>query len=160
MKRKQDGKSVFTLLSKLRTLEEIMAVILTRLICYKHARCWGGFAWRPASAIDLYFKLIRREIFGTVCLLNDYLHVEETPILSFQFMMSYFLLVFTWTTCLSLNIMMATDHTTTEPMSDYQNTRGWRLSLTLIDVRVPLSILSMYEHRLCMPIARSGRDSA
>jgi hypothetical protein len=57
MKRKQDGQSVFTLLSNLRTLEETMALVLTRLMCSKHARCWRGFSWRPASAIDLYLKL-------------------------------------------------------------------------------------------------------
>jgi hypothetical protein len=56
MKINQERQSVFTLLSKLRTLEEIMTVVLMRM-CYKHARCWGGFAWRPASAIDLYLKL-------------------------------------------------------------------------------------------------------
>jgi hypothetical protein len=54
--RKQDGRSVFTLLSNLRTLEETKAIVRTRLICYKHARCWGWFIWGPASVVDLYLE--------------------------------------------------------------------------------------------------------
>jgi len=61
---------------------------------------------------------------GTVFLLNYGQHVKETPVVSFQFMRPYFRLVLTRTTCLSLDLMIATDNTITEPQTDSQNTRG------------------------------------